>query len=153
MAALNTALTEQALPDCQFVTACYGLFNDRTFKLQLARGGHPYPVLISAAGSVTELQSAGGLLGIFSKERFDTLEIQLKPRDKILLYTDGVELAFRDNQPSPQPGDSADNPANGWINAIKLCASLPIQRLVQELEACATLEPNSARPHDDVRPL
>lgn len=150
MATLNAALTEQALPDCQFVTACYGLFNDRTLKLQLARGGHPYPFLISSDDSVTELQSAGGLLGIFSKERFNTLEIQLKPRDKVLLYTDGVELAFRENQPSLQPGDLAGNPANGWLDAIKLRAALPIQRLVQELEACVTLEPSSARPHDDV---
>lgn len=150
MGALNAALAEQALPNCQFVTACYGLFNDRTLKLQLARGGHPYPFLISSDGDISELQPAGGLLGIFGGERFPTLEIQLRPRDKILLYTDGVELAFCDRRPSPQRSNPASTPANGWLNAVTPRAALPIQRLIGELQTCATLEPPSAEPHDDL---
>ena len=44
---LNDALADQSLPNYQFVTACYGLINHRTLTLQYARGGHPYPLLIT----------------------------------------------------------------------------------------------------------
>jgi len=41
--ALNTDLAHQELPNCQFVTACYGTINLETHEVNFARGGHPHP--------------------------------------------------------------------------------------------------------------
>ena len=43
LAALNAALTEQELPNCQFVTACYCVMNTETLQLSFARGATPTP--------------------------------------------------------------------------------------------------------------
>ncbi|HNQ24691.1 MAG TPA: SpoIIE family protein phosphatase [Phycisphaerae bacterium] len=91
---LNDALKDQGLPNCQFVTAWYGLLNTRTLKLQYARGGHLHPLLFGHDGTCSELRSPGGLLGLFAGEDFATREVELQPGDKLLLFTDGVELAF-----------------------------------------------------------
>src|SRR6185295_2848496 len=82
MVALNDVLTEQSLPQCQFVTACYALINHRTLHLQYARGGHPYPVLITAEGIVSEVKTPGGLLGISKGEDFPSHHSVLQRGDK-----------------------------------------------------------------------
>jgi serine phosphatase RsbU (regulator of sigma subunit) len=95
LATLNDALVDQSLPDNQFVTACYALINHRTLTFQYARGGHPYPIMLAKDGVISDLKSSGGLLGLSAGERFPTFETRLYPGDKILLFTDGVELAFQ----------------------------------------------------------
>jgi serine phosphatase RsbU (regulator of sigma subunit) len=143
MTALNDALTEQALPNCQFVTACYGVLNNRTLTLEYARGGHPYPILITANGEVRELRTPGGLLGIFKGEEFPTLETQLRPGDKLLLYTDGVDLAL--------PGDDGMSHAEAPLHrAVRTVASLPIQDLTAGLESQLDAAARPSEPADDV---
>ena len=40
------------------------------------------------------LEPEGGLLGVFPEEVFEVAEVQLEPNDRLLLYSDGFELAF-----------------------------------------------------------
>lgn len=94
LAALNDALADQALPQCQFVTGCYAVFHQPTGDLRFARGGHPYPFLFSPDGTLRELKAPGGLLGIMKGETFDDGQVTLRAGDKALFYSDGVELAF-----------------------------------------------------------
>jgi serine phosphatase RsbU (regulator of sigma subunit) len=94
MTTLNGALTEQSLPSCQFVTACYGLIDHGSLTLRFARGGHPHPVLVRPGGISRELKTPGGLLGIFQEAEFPTYEAQLAPGDKLLLYSDGLETVL-----------------------------------------------------------
>lgn len=101
LAALNDALADEKLPSCQFVTGCYLLIDHRTNTLRYARGGHPYPILISRDGVQSELKSSGGLLGITKGEEFETCELKLQAGDKLILYTDGVELAFTEDGSGP----------------------------------------------------
>lgn len=142
MAALNDALTDQALPNCQFVTACYALINNRTLKMQYARGGHPYPLLITGAGVVSELKSSGGLLGLFKGEEFATHETQLEPGNKLLFYTDGVELAFQD---AKSQFDSA-----AYQRFFEKNASLPVEHLMRTVDEQLDGEAGSLNPQDDV---
>ena len=140
---LNNSLADQSLPNCQFVTACYGLFNHRTLTLEYARGGHPYPILITAEGIVSELKTAGGLLGLFKGSEFPTLETRLNPGDKVLWFTDGVELAFQ-----PAGDDRLDTTA--YYRAFESLAALPIQDMVRQIDTRLDSEPGSLKPHDDV---
>jgi sigma-B regulation protein RsbU (phosphoserine phosphatase) len=61
-------------------------------RISLARAGHPYPVLLSADGTVREVQCNGSLLGIPDMPAdFEEVTVPLAPGDKLLLYTDGME--------------------------------------------------------------
>lgn len=88
---LNTMMYSQHLKGCLFATCCYALLNHQTLELTYARAGHPYPVLIRPGQDPVQLQSRGGLLGVFEEMRFEQSTIQLQPGDKILLYSDGME--------------------------------------------------------------
>jgi serine phosphatase RsbU (regulator of sigma subunit) len=126
LADLNRALSEQSLPNCQFVTAWYGLLNVRTLKLRYARGGHPHPLLLGADGTTSELKASGGLLGLFPEEDFPVSETYLSPGDKLMLFTDGLELAFGEKDDMPD--------VLAYREFFESVHSLPIH------EATATLE-------------
>jgi len=143
MGALNDALTDQSLPNCQFVTACYALVNHRTLTFQYARGGHPYPMLITPGGMVSEMKSPGGLLGLFKGEDYPTFETRLQPGDKVLFYTDGVDLAFHE-EGEQLPGTKA------YRRFIDTHASLGITELMRRVEEHLDGEPGSLDPQDDV---
>ena len=143
LAILNTALMDQQLPNSQFVTACYMLIDHRTMTIRFARGGHPYPIVISADGSLREAESIGGLLGIFDGAEFPTCEIQLQPNDKLIIYTDGLEIAFGD------PGKSGQE-APSPLETFRGLASLPIQSMMTQLESKLDRAVGSLDPSDDV---
>ncbi len=140
---LNMALADQALPNHQFVTACYCVLNHETLTLRYARGGHPYPILITPDGTLTELKTAGGLLGLFPGEEFPTFETQLRPGDKLLLYTDGMELAFQGER-----GESFDTTA--YHRVFESLARMPIEPMLRQLERRLDAESASPNPHDDL---
>ena len=144
---LNDALNEQSLSNCQFVTACYGLIDHRTHVLRLARGGHPYPILITADGHTKPLETPGGLLGVFKSEDFPTLEVQLSPGDKLLLFTDGVELVAEDTKPG---GSDPVSPDETWQAMIAELAHHPIREIVVKLEAQLESLGDAATMHDDI---
>lgn len=143
MTHLNRALTEQALPHCQFVTACYGVIDHRTLTVRFSRGGHPHPLHLKRNGEVEEIEVSGSLLGVFPDEEFPTGEIALEPGDKLLLYTDGVELAF--------PQDPAASSATAeFLRLVRSVGSQPIDAMLSEIDARIGTESDSTHPTDDV---
>lgn len=143
LATLNESLTEQALPHCQFVTAWYGLINIETLELQFARGGHPHPMLFSFDGTASELKASGGLLGLFDGEQFATERVQLQPGDKLLLYTDGVELAFK-------PNEDGSPDINAYRKLFLSIGHLPIQEAIRQIEEQIVDAQGSLDPRDDI---
>ncbi len=142
LAHLNDALAEQELPNCQFITACYGLLDHRTWTFQYARAGHPYPILFTSDGAVSELKSGGGLLGLFQGAEFPTGETQLHPGDKLLLYTDGMELAFQE--------ESKGLDSTAYRRTFDAFANLPIDEMIRSIEAALEQDTGSLSPQDDV---
>ncbi len=96
LAQLNAALLEQGLSGSTFATAAYGVANVRTRRVTIARAGHPSPLLMRRDGSVTPVDCDGGLLGILPDEVYTEAALTLAPGDRLLFYTDGVEVAFAD---------------------------------------------------------
>jgi sigma-B regulation protein RsbU (phosphoserine phosphatase) len=140
---LNNALADQSLPQCQFVTAAYALIDHRTLEFQYARGGHPYPILITADGIVSEMKSPGGLLGLFKGEDFPTFGTKLEPGDKVVFYTDGVEMSF-------QADPEAALDTRSYIRFFEEHAALPIDELMGRVEHRLDSESGSLHPRDDL---
>ncbi len=140
---LNDALADQSLPQCQFVTASYALIDHETLTFQYARGGHPYPILITPDGIVSEMKSPGGLLGLFKGDEFPTFETRLKPGDKVVFYTDGVEMSFQADPEAPLDTRS-------YFRFFEQHAALPIDELMACIEHRLDSESGSLHPRDDL---
>ena len=142
IAVLNDGLAEQALPNCQFVTACYGVLNTETLCFRYARGGHPYPVLLSSAGALRELKTGGGLLGLFRGEEFPVMETQLRPGERVIFYTDGFECLV---------DVAASNESKPYhLRTFESLAHLPIDEMMRRISARLDNESGSLDPKDDV---
>ena len=131
---LNQDLVEQNLAHCQFATACYCTLNIKTLQLDVARAGHPYPLLIRADRSIVQLGQAGALLGVLPGEVYQSASYRLAPGDKLLLYSDGFEDALF--APVTHVGDRPY--AKDFLNTLDLELKDLLPNVSQQL---ATLTP------------
>ncbi|MFI4862219.1 MAG: PP2C family protein-serine/threonine phosphatase [Phycisphaerales bacterium JB063] len=99
MANLNADMIATQSGKVRFATACYGVLDIRTLKLTICRAGHPFPMLLRDDDEVQTLEPEGGLLGVFPDEVFEEHVVQLQRGDRLLLYSDGFECAFPDDEP------------------------------------------------------
>ena len=89
---LHECLVRQKLPNCQFVTAVYAVYDAQSRELRLARAGHPYPLHVRATGEVLPIALGGSLLGLPDMPpEFEELHLTLARGDKVLFYSDGLE--------------------------------------------------------------
>lgn len=139
MARLNESLVQQELSQATFATAVYATLDTRALTLTLARGGHPNPLRLTKSGELLALSPEGSLLGIFPGETFEQTSAQLEPGDRIILFSDGVEVAF-----SPEmPGDTEQ-----WKRELIARRHLPTAQLMAEMGALIDAAGNP--PRDDV---
>lgn len=109
LAGVNDALVEHQQGKVRFCTACYGVIDTRTREVCFARAGHPFPFVLRADGQTETLEPSGGLLGVFPEETFETACITLNPGDRFLIYSDGFEMAFpEDESPDGEPARVAN---------------------------------------------
>jgi sigma-B regulation protein RsbU (phosphoserine phosphatase) len=94
---LNTVLSQEIRGvRNRFVTLIYGRLTrtDTGFRVELASGGHPAPLLLHADGSATYLESTGGqAVGLTAEPHFVASRFDLTPGDTLVMYTDGLTEA------------------------------------------------------------
>jgi phosphoserine phosphatase RsbU/P len=101
---LNREMLKHQTGKVRFATAAYGIIDTETNQLTIARAGHPYPLILRADGSTETIEPEGGLLGVFPDEQFEEVTIQLMPGDRVLLYSDGFEVAFPSQEVQAKTG-------------------------------------------------
>ena len=62
-------------------------------RVVLACGGHPLPLLLTAAGEVESVGTPGTAIGLFEDIELTEVELTLSPGDALALYTDGFTEA------------------------------------------------------------
>ncbi len=78
-------------PAPRFATCLYAEVDPEAGTLDIARAGHPDPVVIGADGTAVIRQTAGGLpLGIETDSDYPTTRVVLEPGETIMLCTDGL---------------------------------------------------------------
>jgi serine phosphatase RsbU (regulator of sigma subunit) len=120
----------------RFCTAIYARLKSGSggVRLELARGGHPAPLVRRASGDVEFLSGHGPLLGVFADPHFPETVLTLGVDDILLLYTDGL---IERNPRVP-----------GEAGLRALLAALPlggVEDLLARLEARALGDPRELR--------
>jgi sigma-B regulation protein RsbU (phosphoserine phosphatase) len=127
LARLNAALgaDPERRPICTAVCARIEPAPDGTLLVTLARGGHPPPFLITAAGGAEPVGTPGPLLGAFDGGVWEERHVVLDGGDALVFYTDGVtdtrgedgELFGQDRLSDLLDGTAA-------LDADEICASI-----------------------------
>lgn len=141
MAVLNEALVSQNLSQATFATAIYGLIDTQTLRMTFARGGHPEPLLFDRNGRLHVLEVEGSLLGIFPDEQFDETTVDLAAGDRLMIHTDGVEVAYSEDQ-------TLDT--QRWRQELQKRAHLSAEELIGDFSKHIDHECGSLTPKDDL---
>lgn len=145
LALLNDQLVEQELSNATFATALYGFIDTRTLQVTFASAGHPAPVILSPDGTLSEIEGAGSLLGIFQGEEYPEYTFTLSPGQRVLLYTDGVELAFT------KAANAFDT--ERWKTEVAALHNLPLNQILPAFAQVLDNQSGSATPKDDLTML
>lgn len=141
LTSLNADLTAQQLPNCQFVTACYGQIDTDSHEVVLARAGHPHPIHVGSDGQAREVKTAGGLLGVFPEGDFPSIKLTLQPGEKLIIYSDGLENIISGGHDAG--GHLTFGPV--FLQAIRLPGQECLDMLAQHLDGAE----GSLQPSDD----
>ncbi len=141
MQRLNRALIEQSLDHCTFATAIYGRIDTQTLRLQVARGGHPAALLLRPGEPARAICPDGSLLGVFDEDEYSEQSVQLRRADRVIFYTDGIEVIFSDGQ-APDP--------RRWIAEMESRRDWPSDRLLEYFRLCAEDQSEPESKKDDL---
>jgi phosphoserine phosphatase RsbU/P len=91
LAALNSLLFDDLNGADLFISMFYLRYEFATQRLRYANAGHNCALLIRAGRNRCELLDAEGMIfGVRTAVQFEEKDLVLNPRDKVLLYTDGI---------------------------------------------------------------
>ncbi|MEE1930779.1 SpoIIE family protein phosphatase [Streptomyces sp. TRM 70351] len=124
---VNSALCREGAPFCTLIYVVLDP-SPAPARLRIACAGHPAPLLRRADGSAVPLEVHGQLLGVVDAPRHPVTELDLRPGDTLVLYTDGfTEGAGARDQREPEdlaalvasfpPADPA-RPAESLVTAL-----------------------------------
>lgn len=147
MCDLHSELARLELPNFQFITSAYAVIDTESLECRIARGGHPYPIHVDAAGELSTLRPEGGLLGLADLEpEFDECAVTLAPGEKIIFYTDGFEDVLNDQA-------KADGQANGLMHMMGRWSQHDAAGLIDAIADYLDHVEGSLHPDDDITVL
>ncbi len=71
--------------------------------MEWVNAGHCAPFVLSANGSMLQLQTTGMPLGLWRNARYDVERLHLTPGDKIIAYSDGITEAENEHHETFEP--------------------------------------------------
>ena len=86
---LNGRLQDDADND-QYFTMLYAVVDTDTGLVRFCQAGHPNPAVLRRDGSVDFPGEGGAPIGLIPEMRYETTEIELKPGERLMLFSDGI---------------------------------------------------------------
>ena len=92
MAKVNRVMWRNTTED-KFITLFYALADAKGRTLQFTNAGHNAPVLTRQDGSQVRLEEGGLIVGAFEENAYGQGQIELRPGDRLVMFTDGITEA------------------------------------------------------------
>ena len=142
-ARLNTRFQMDASPGAvQYFTFLYGIWNTRTCNFRYVSAGHPGPLHVRPEGESILHPQAGLAVGWFPDSTYRESVIELKPGDRLYLYSDGILEAMNSE-------DELFGP-DRVVEVLEERRNLTLQGSVEELLECGRRWSGHAGFADDV---
>ena len=142
-ARLNTRFQMDASPGAvQYFTFLYGILNTRTCNFRYVSAGHPGPLHVRPEGASILHPQAGFAVGWFPDSTYRESVIELKPGDRLYLYSDGILEAMNSE-------DELFGP-DRVVEVLEERRNLTLQGSVEELLECGRRWSGDAGFADDV---
>ncbi len=141
IAALNKYVCANPSGD-RLVTLLYGELDATTGEMTYVNAGHNPPVLLRCDGRVERLQPTSMVLGVMADAVVESRRVEIKPADRLLLFTDGFSEAF--DKRDEEYGE--ERLTESFVRVRTLAPSIVMERLMADvLSFCG-----SVLPHDDM---
>jgi sigma-B regulation protein RsbU (phosphoserine phosphatase) len=82
------------IPENKLVTLFYGELDTATGELSYVNAGHNAPVMVRGGTNLERLAATSIVLGIDRNTAFEVKTTEIRPEDRLLLFTDGITEAF-----------------------------------------------------------
>ena len=79
--------------EAKFITLFYGLLDVNDKTLRYVNAGHNPPILTRSDGAQVRLEEGGVILGVFEEHSYEEGGIELRPGDRLVMFTDGFSEA------------------------------------------------------------
>jgi sigma-B regulation protein RsbU (phosphoserine phosphatase) len=121
---VNRLFYQSTAPE-HYATLLFGCYDSATRTLRYVNCGHPPAVLLRANGEVERLDATGLVLGAFEGAVFEERTLQMRPGDRIVLFSDGVS-------------EAGPNEDDGWVvDCIRMLGRAGSKSLAQSLAMAA----------------
>jgi serine phosphatase RsbU (regulator of sigma subunit) len=138
IAALNRHVCTTNTSGDRLVTLYYGEFDTTTGEMTYVNAGHNPPMLLRSDGQVDRLQPTAMALGVMADTVVESRQVEIKPADRLLLFTDGFSEAF--NKRDEEYGE--DRLRESFVRVSKLPPSIAVERLISDvLSYCGSVQP------------
>ena len=124
---LNRFLMEDIASSGMFVTVAAARIDARQRRMHFAGAGHPPAMIARGSHSPVLLQSGSMVLGALpdAEATSDSLEVELEPDDRVVLYTDGITDVF--NSRGEMLG------VEGVQEIVREASALPAEKMKQRI--------------------
>jgi serine phosphatase RsbU (regulator of sigma subunit) len=141
---LNQAILRQR-SDRRFCTVLYAYATHENggVSVDFSSGGHPVPILVRPGDGARQVGTPGTLIGIAADPKLHVDQLELRPGDALVLYTDGVTDAR-----APEHIRTGDDLTASLASASGMDADAIAARLLD-----IALGDGDAEPRDDIAVL
>ncbi|HYE25576.1 MAG TPA: SpoIIE family protein phosphatase [Clostridia bacterium] len=80
----------RSTPTEKYATMFLGFYDQTTREFTYSNAGHLPPLIVSANGSVRELETGGTVVGLFGDMTYPDAAVRMQPGDIFVAYSDGV---------------------------------------------------------------
>lgn len=139
---MNRYACRHSMAGARFTTAFLAEFDPDSRHLAYVNAGHNAPMLRRASGALERLDVGGVPLGILSECVYESADLDLRPGDTLLIFTDGVVEA--ENDRSDEYGEGR------LIQVFDANAGLPANEILRAIMLDVLAFTGSAPQHDDI---